>query len=111
MKEGARPQINASKIVSGGGIAGAIFTVGNMLIILAGLPVLRYMFLAAIGLGCGLALALRFIRHKTPGAPWILSATEKRIEAPSQLERKEDPERSNRIFLDRPVIGRAYPAR
>ena len=65
MKEDARPQINASKIVIGGGIAGAIFTVGSMLIFLAGLPVLRYMFPAAVVLGCAIALVRRFVRHKT----------------------------------------------
>ncbi len=51
MKEDARPQINASKIVIGGGIAAAIFTVGSMLIFITGLPLLWYMFPAAGGNG------------------------------------------------------------
>jgi len=72
-----RPQINVSKIVVGGGIAGAIFAIGSMLIFLIGIPAIRYVFPAAIVLGCGVALALRFIRHKTPGASWILSAQKK----------------------------------
>ncbi len=71
------PQINVSKIPVGGGLAGAFFVVGSMTIFLIGLPVLRYMFPAAIVLGCGVALVLHFIRHETPGAPWILSATKK----------------------------------
>ena len=57
MPETARPQINASKLVIGGGIAGAAFTIGSMLIFLAGLPILRYMFAAAFILGA-IALAL-----------------------------------------------------
>jgi hypothetical protein len=76
MKED-RPQINASKIVMGGGIAAAIFTVGSMLIFITGLPVLRYMFPAAIVLGCVLALVIRFVRHRTPGTPWLMLAIEK----------------------------------
>ena len=67
-----RPQINMSKITVGGGIAGAIFAVGSTVIFLTGIPVLRYIFPAAVVLGCGLALALHFIRHETLGAAWIL---------------------------------------
>ena len=76
-EDNPNPQINMSKIVVGGGIAGAIFTVGSMLIFLIGIPVLRYMFPAAIALGCGVALILHFIRHETPGASWILSPRKK----------------------------------
>jgi hypothetical protein len=62
MSEGAAgPQINMSKIRVGGGIAGAIFAVSSMLIFLIGIPEIRYMFPAAILLGCGVALALHFI--------------------------------------------------
>jgi hypothetical protein len=68
------PQINISKIPVGGGLAGAFFAIGSMTIFLIGLPVLRYMFPAAIVLGCGVALVLHLVRHETPGAPWILSA-------------------------------------
>jgi len=66
-----RPQINSAKIAFGGGIAGAIFTIGSMAIFLTGLPVLWYLFPAAIVVGCGVALMLRFGRHKTPGTSWI----------------------------------------
>ena len=71
------PQINVSKIVVGGGIAGTIFTVGSMLIFLIGIPALRYFLPAAILLGCGVALIIHFIRHETPGKAWILPATKK----------------------------------
>jgi len=61
-----------SKITVGGGIAGAIFAVGSTVIFLTGIPVLRYIFPAAIVLGCGVALTLHFVRHEAPGAAWIL---------------------------------------
>jgi hypothetical protein len=99
MREDACPQINASKIVFGGSIAGAIFTVGSMLIFLVGLPVLRYMFPAAILLGCGVALALRFVPHETPGAPWLLTANEKETELPPKQEREKNPVRSANVVI------------
>jgi hypothetical protein len=67
----SRPQINLSKIPVGGGIAGAIFALGSMLIFLLGIPVLRYVFPAAVVLGLAVALILHFARHKTTGAAWI----------------------------------------
>ena len=69
------PQINVSKIPGGGGIAGALFAIGSMLIFLVGIPRLRYFLPAAIILGCAVALILRFTRRETPGKPWILPAT------------------------------------
>ena len=71
------PQINLAKIPVGGGIAGAIFALGTMVIFLTGIPSLRYIFPAAIVLGCAVALILHFIRHQTPGTSWILSAPKK----------------------------------
>ena len=71
------PQINIAKIPVGGGIAGAIFAAGSMLIFLIGIPVVRVMFPAAIVLGSVVALILHFKRHKTPGASWLLAATKK----------------------------------
>ena len=68
----SRPQINLAKIPVGGGIAGAIFAIGSMLIFLLGIPVLRYVFPAAIVLGCAVALAINFMRHETPGSAWIM---------------------------------------
>jgi hypothetical protein len=67
------PQINSAKIAAGGNIAGAIFTLGSMAILLIGLPQLWYIFPAAAVLGCGVALILHFVRRETPGASWILS--------------------------------------
>jgi hypothetical protein len=66
------PQINLSKIPVGGGIAGAIFAIGSMLIFLLGIPAIRYIFPAAIVLGCAVALVIHFKRHETLGAAWIL---------------------------------------
>ena len=78
MKEDTRnPQINIAKIPVGGGIIGAVFAVGSTLIFLIGIPALRYIFPAAIVLGCGVALIFHFIRHETPGTSRILSATKK----------------------------------
>ena len=75
-QESPNPQINVSKIPGGGGIAGALFAFGSMLIFLVGIPRLRLFLLAAIVLGCGVALILRFIRRETPGKPWILSGSQ-----------------------------------
>jgi hypothetical protein len=59
------PQINVSKIVVGGGIAGAIFTLGSMSIFLTGLPLLWVMFPAALVVGGGVAFLLHFLWRKT----------------------------------------------
>ena len=66
MEDNSRPQINMSKLAVGGGIAGAIFAVGSMLIFLIGIPAIRYVFPAAVVLGCGVALILHFMKHETP---------------------------------------------
>lgn len=71
------PQINVSKIVAGGGTAGTIFTVLSTLIFLVGIPALRYFLPAAIVLGSGIALSIRFVRHETPGQSWIPSPAKK----------------------------------
>ena len=78
-QETPRPQINSARIVFGGGVAGAIFTIGSMLIFLTGLPVLWYLFPAAIVVGGGIALILHFGRHETPGVSWILTATKNQV--------------------------------
>lgn len=98
-----RPQINSAKISTGGGIAGAIFTIGSMLIFLFGIPMLRYVFPAAVILGCAVALFLHIIRRETPGAPWILAATEKKTAAPLKQELNGDRGRSATILVDRPA--------
>jgi hypothetical protein len=76
-KDAPSPQINMSKLAVGGGIAGAIFAIGSMLIFLIGIPAIRYIFPAAVVLGCGVALILHFMRHETPGASWILADKKK----------------------------------
>jgi len=92
-----RPQINASKLIVGGGFLGAIFAAASAAIFLIGIPTLRVMFPAAIVLGLGIALVLRFRRHKTTGAPWLLSAIQNPKEAPTKREPKENPsEQRNR---------------
>src|SRR5215471_2303802 len=74
MRESApSPQINVSKIQGSGGIAGALFAVISTLIFLIGIPALRYFLLAAIVLGCVVALMIHFIRRETPGKSWILT--------------------------------------
>jgi sugar phosphate permease len=87
------PQINVSKLAVGGGIVGLIFALGSMAIFFIGIPLLRYMFPAAAVLGCAIALVLRLMRHKTPGAPWLRAATENETESYGQMEHKE-PKRS-----------------
>lgn len=78
MREGVEnPQINSAKIPVGGGIAGAIFAIGSTLIFLIGIPALRYFVPAAVVLGGGVALFMRFSRHEAPGQPWILSGPKK----------------------------------
>jgi sugar phosphate permease len=96
-EEPPRPQINSAKILVGGGIAGAIFTIGSMLIFLIGIPVLRYVFPAAILVGCGVALVLRFVRHDRPGASWLLSATEQKVESPPEREQRKDDGHSAKL--------------
>jgi hypothetical protein len=100
-----KPQINVSKIPGGTGIAGALFAVGSMLIFLFGVPRIRLFFVAAVIVGCGVALVLRFIRRETPGKPWILPATH---EAPNTIsatevartksDRSEDRRRNLRVL-------------
>ena len=78
MSEGtSNPQINMSKLAVGGGIAGAIFAAGSMMIFLIGIPAIRYIFPAAVVLGGGVAVILHFMRHETPGTSWILVAKKK----------------------------------
>ncbi len=91
--DAARPQINASKLIVGGGIIGAVFAVGSMSIFLIGIPILRVMLPAAIVLGGAVALIFHFKRHETPGAPWIIAATEKKTESQRQITTTDIPPR------------------
>ena len=72
-----RPQINMSKIVVSGGIAGAFFALGSMSIFLVGIPLIRVMFPAAILLGCVVALIRHFTLHETSSTSRILVAPKK----------------------------------
>jgi hypothetical protein len=78
MGEGTpNPQINVSKIVAGGGMAGALFAIISTAIFLIGIPILRYFLPAALVLGCIVAIVIHFKQHETPGKPWILATTKK----------------------------------
>jgi hypothetical protein len=70
-------EINAAKVPVDGNVGGMIFAASTVIIFLLGIPLLRYLFPAAIVSGCVIAFILHFIRHETPGAPWILSARKK----------------------------------
>ncbi|HZO56875.1 MAG TPA: hypothetical protein VFB63_29465 [Bryobacteraceae bacterium] len=69
--------INIAKIPVGAGAAGAIFAAGSMAILLFGVPLLQFLLPAALVVGGGIALALHWMPHQTPGTSWILSATKK----------------------------------
>src|ERR1700741_3749571 len=96
------PQIDVSKIPAGGGIAGALFAIGSMMIFLVGIPRLRYFLPAAIILGCAVALILRFVRRETPGKRWILSSTQDAARTPQDqshdLGRNLGQQKSFEIF-------------
>jgi hypothetical protein len=70
-------EINAAKVPVDGNVGGMIFAASTVIIFLLGIPLLRYLFPAAIVSGCVIAFILHFIRYETPGAPWILSARKK----------------------------------
>jgi hypothetical protein len=53
-------QINSAKIPVDANIGGMIFAAGTVIIFLWGIPLLRYLFPAAIVLGCGIALILHW---------------------------------------------------
>jgi hypothetical protein len=57
-----------AKIPVSGDLPGLLFTVGTVLIFYWGVPALRYVFPAAIALGCGIAAVLHFVHHEDPGA-------------------------------------------
>ena len=99
-----KPQINVSSILIGGGIAGAIFTIGSMLIFLVGIPLLRYLFPAAILMGGAVALLLRFSRHKTLGGSWLLPGVENAPESSATPKRAENSGHSIRLLIDTPTI-------
>ncbi len=94
------PQINVSKIPGGPGIAGALFALSTMFIFLVGVPRIRYFFVGAIILGCVIALILRFVRHETPGKPWILPASQDPHRTALPLQRAKSNERAQDLRRD-----------
>lgn len=97
--ERSNPQINVSKIPGDGGIAGALFAIGSMLILVIGIPRLRIFLAAAIILGCGVALILRFARRESPGKPWILADTPATDSASSPAQASDKPQENIRHKL------------
>jgi hypothetical protein len=73
-------EINAAKVPVDGNMGGVIFAASTVIIFLLGIPLVRYLFPAAIVAGGAIAFILHFIRRETPGAPSIL-ATGKRQKA------------------------------
>lgn len=67
----SRAEINAAQVPVGANVGGMLFAAGTVMIFFWGIPLLRYMFPAAIVTGCGIAIALHLIHHETPGAPWL----------------------------------------
>ena len=57
------PDINVARVPVDANAGGLIFAAATMLIFLLGIPLLRYLFPAAIVSGCGIAFLLRLIRH------------------------------------------------
>jgi hypothetical protein len=61
-----------------------------------GIPLLRYMFPAAIISGCGIAFALHFIRHEAPDAAGLPAITKrpKVVTRQNALQKPEFPARN-----------------
>ena len=81
-------EINAAKIPVDGNIGGTIFAASTLIIFVWGIPLLRYLFPAAIVSGCAIAFILHFVRHETPAAPWIPAAREKQMPSPGRTHRR-----------------------
>ncbi len=78
MKEDtALPQINMSRIVVSGGLAGLFFAMAGMSIFLVGVPLIRYLFPVAVVLGLGVATGLHFMRPERSSTDRILSPRSK----------------------------------
>jgi hypothetical protein len=69
-------EINVAKVPADGNVGGMIFAIATVMIFFWGIPLVRYLLPAAIGLGCGIALVLHFIRHESTGESWIPACRE-----------------------------------
>jgi hypothetical protein len=65
----SNPQINASKMPVGSGIAGALVAISTMLIFLVGIPALRLFLLGAVVLGLAIFGLIRLARRIYPPKP------------------------------------------
>ena len=71
-----RPEINLSSIPVGGDVGGLIFVVGSVLIVTAGIPMVRWFLIGVVVGGVGLAMALtrwRAAHTSQPAVPTILA--------------------------------------
>jgi hypothetical protein len=65
----SNPQINASKMPVGSGIAGALVAISTMVIFMVGIPALQYFLLGAIVLGFAVFGIIRLMRRIFPPKP------------------------------------------
>jgi hypothetical protein len=62
MNKFSYPEINVARVPVDANIGGLIFAAAAVVIFLLGIPLLWYLFPAAIGAGCGIAFVLHFTR-------------------------------------------------
>jgi hypothetical protein len=70
-----RAAINMANIPVSGDVPGLIFALATALIFFLGIPAIRWMFPAAIVLGCGIAVVLHFIHHGERDKPLGIVST------------------------------------
>lgn len=78
MDNRVRGKINISEISVGGDVPGLIFALATALIFFLGIPAIRWMFPAAVVLGCGIAAGLHFIHHGKRDKPLGILVNPKR---------------------------------
>ncbi len=76
--ERVRAAINMAEIQVNGDIPGLIFALATALIFFLGIPAIRWMFPAAVVLGCGIAVVLHFIHHGERDKPLVIVVNPKR---------------------------------
>jgi hypothetical protein len=75
----SHPQVNMSRLAVGGNIGGMIFAMGCMLIVLIGIPAIRYVFPVAVAVGLVIALVLHLIHPTAPGKDWIGPLSDRKL--------------------------------